>query len=79
MSLFLEDAERLYRDAEYALNSANADESACEYMVSKNPTEENKKWLKRARLKACIMQNVISELSGLVEITQEEEEIMNEK
>ncbi len=77
MSLFLEDAERLYRDADYALNSANADLSHCKEMVERNPTEENKIWLGNARIKESIMRNVISELVDLVKITQEEEQMMN--
>ena len=77
MSLFLEDAERLYRDADYALNSANADEQHCKDMVKRHPSDENKVWLRNATLKVCIMVNVCSELQGLVEITKEEDEMMN--
>jgi len=78
MSLFLEDAERLLRDNGYALNSALADERHCEEMVKRNPSDDNKTWLRNARLKVSIMANVVSELQGLIEITTEEEKMMNE-
>lgn len=75
--MYLEDAEKLYRDLEYALICVIGDRKNTEMMFNKSPTEDNKEWLRLDKEKEVIMYAIVDEAKLLVEVTKKQEEMMD--